>query len=133
MHRTHYYQNSSSSDDYDDALLFSKSTSFDILAANLTNEQEARIKHFDEKSQFQTKDIRKIIERVLPENVVITNPIISYIAQSAHLFAAELVETARKISQNTDPLTPDLILLAFNQLEYEGKIPGKRVTNHSMK
>jgi hypothetical protein len=41
------------------------------------------------------------------------------------LFVADLVETAKRLSDNRRPLTPDLIIIAYNELESHGKRPGK--------
>jgi hypothetical protein len=46
-------------------------------------------------------------------------------ALAVKLFVAELVETAKQMSDSPGPLTPDAIIIAFNEMENHGKIPGK--------
>ena len=118
----------STTDDDDDAIYLQPSISYDILADNLSKEETERINYFKSspKTQFKNSDIKTIIEKNLPKNIEINNRGIAYIGQAARLFTAELVETARKLSLKNEPLTPELIMLAFNQLEYMGKIPGKK-------
>ena len=126
MH-TRFESYNSTSDD-DGSTFLPPSFSFDILADNLSKEESDRLNYFNTspKTQFKNSDIKKIIEKYFPDGVEINNRGVAFIAQAARLFTAELVETARKLSLKNEPLTPELIMLAFNQLEYMGKVPGKK-------
>jgi hypothetical protein len=66
----------------------------------------------------------EVLYRSLPQNSVQANS--ALVASFAvKLFIADLVETAKRLSNNTRPLTPDLIIIAYNEMESHGKIPGK--------
>ena len=97
-----------------------------ILINDLTPEEKERIKYFEsKKAQIKPNDLKPIIEKVLPPGYELVPAARACVAQATQLFTAELIETARKLSSRHEPLTPDLIMMAFNQLEHIGKIPGR--------
>ena len=74
--------------------------------------------------QLSAKEITDMMQKAVPGAQVFNNAGLIG-SWAARLFVAELIETARRLSGNNDPLTPDLILIALSELESHGKIPGK--------
>jgi hypothetical protein len=62
-------------------------------------------------------------EAVRPAAVQKTSGVVA--CGAARLFAADLIETARRLSDDLRPLSPDMIMIAYSELEQQGKIPGK--------
>lgn len=71
------------------------------------------------------KRIKEIMQHATPSETVIQNNAAFIAMHAARLFAANVVEEARRLSGNNNPITPDLIMIAFSELEEHGKIPGK--------
>lgn len=66
-----------------------------------------------------------IVQRAVP-GVTVQKLVGNVAADAARLFVADLIETAKRMSSNKEePLTPDMIMIAYSELEGRGKIPGK--------
>jgi hypothetical protein len=95
--------------------------------SQLTDEQQGRYDFFGQSCKFRAQRIRDMMTRsVGPGTSHIQNPAVEAVARAAEFFTAELIETARSMSSEATPLTPDLIYLAFDILSRRGKIPGLR-------
>ena len=92
--------------------------------AQMSDDERKRFHIFRFNCKFPPKQVREIMRRAAPGYQVQDNCglVGSWAAQ---LFCGELVETARKLSGNNEPLTPDLIFMAFNELDSHDKLPGK--------
>lgn len=91
---------------------------------NMSDDQRKRFEVFQEKCKFPHKRVLEVMQKAVPQSTVQVKAA-RVGAWAAKLFTAELIETARRLSGNNAPLTPDLIMIAFNELESHGKIPGR--------
>ena len=93
--------------------------------SELSQEGRERLEFFHgQKCKIPQNVVSNIINDVLPEGVKIQNSAVFLASHAARLFAAEIVETARSLSNKKEPLTPDLITIAYHQMMYQRKIPG---------
>ncbi|OHT09529.1 hypothetical protein TRFO_21577 [Tritrichomonas foetus] len=100
------------------------------LIAEMTDEQRERYNLFQSTNcKFNSKKISEMMKQSIPDStqnqIKIQSSAGFVTTQAAKLFIADLLETARDLSGNNDPLTPDLIMVAYNEMENAGKIPGK--------
>ena len=94
--------------------------------AEMDPEQRQRFNLFRSSNcKFNQKKVKEMMLQHVPKSVTVQNMTVGMAAYASKLFLADLLETAREISGNNAPLTPDLILMAYSELENAGKIPGK--------
>lgn len=96
----------------------------DKMVSEMTNEQRTRFDIFQKTCKFSQNRIKEMMENVVPGTKVQQKS--AFVASLAvRLFAAELIELARDLSGNDEPLTQDLIMIALNEIIEKGTIPGK--------
>ena len=96
---------------------------------NFTEEQKNRYLHFKSVAcKFPHEIIHSKMNAALSgTSTKISANSDSLVGFSAKLFAAQLIDTARSLMDNDGPIPPDMILLAYHELETRGVIPGKGV------
>ena len=92
--------------------------------AEMSDEQHARYMHFITSCSFPVATVKSLMQEQAPEGTSIQNPAAATAANAAKLFVGEVAETARKLAKEGQPLTPDLIYVAFDLLLQQGKVPG---------
>jgi hypothetical protein len=92
----------------------------------MSNEHRQRFDLFRSDScKFPYKSVAEIMGRAV-SNAVVQAPSGRCAGWLLRDFVLDLVETAQRLAGKAQgPLTPDMIMLAYNELENRGKIPGK--------
>ena len=119
------------SDSSDDDFTVTRSESRDVRShrrtreiAEMSDEQRGRYTHFITSCSFPVATVKSLMQEHAPEGTAIQNPAAATAANAARLFVGEVAETARKLAKEGQPLTPDLIYVAFDILLQQGKVPG---------
>lgn len=99
------------------------SATVDKMISEMTEEQRKRFDIFRYACVFPQKCIKEMMEKAVP-GVKISRDSITIASSATRLFTAELIELARDLSGGTAPLTPDLIMIAFNEIVEKGTVPG---------
>ncbi|KAK8893955.1 hypothetical protein M9Y10_022384 [Tritrichomonas musculus] len=95
------------------------------MISNLSIEQKQRLDFFrSQQCKFSTSKVQEIMKEELPPGVSIKKDAVSAASRAAKLFIAELIETAKKFSTENNPITPDLIYIAYSDLSKQRKVPG---------
>lgn len=115
------------SDDAEDQASNERAEAMKKQIAEMTDEERERFYLFrDSKNcKLPQAKILEMMKSAVPSSVTIQSDAAWIGTSAAKLFIADLVETARSLSGNKDPLTPDLIMLAYNEIDHAGKLPGK--------
>ena len=92
--------------------------------SSMTDEERDRYNQFVTRCSFPVAVVKSIMQKYAPEGSVIQNPAASVASSAAKLFVSEVAETARKLAREGQPITPDLIYLAFDVLLQKGLVPG---------
>ena len=100
----------------------------EILEA-MDEDQRNRYHHFvTDQCTFPAKLIKDKMRAALEgSSIQIAANSESCVGYAAKLFAAKLIDNARALMGNDEPIPPDMILLAYHELETRGEIPGKGV------
>lgn len=91
------------------------------------NEQEKfRYELFKSKScDIPLSHLKELMSNATNRNLRVADNARIIVSKVAKLFAGQLIEKARSLQGNNQPLTPDMIMIAFSDLEAHGKIPGR--------
>jgi hypothetical protein len=114
------------SDDDDDAGEGDSSEALKKRFAAMDDDQRARFELFRSANcKVPAKWCVELMQRAVPPGVAVQASAGVVASHAVRLFVADLVETAKRLSDSRRPLTPDLVMVAYNEIESHGKIPGK--------
>jgi hypothetical protein len=114
------------SEDDDDAAENDSSEALKKRFAAMDDDQRARFELFRSGNcKIPAKWCVEVMQHALPSGVTVQGSAGIVASHATRLFIADLIETAKRMSDNRRPLTPDLIMVAYNEIESHGKIPGK--------
>ncbi|EAX95725.1 hypothetical protein TVAG_123160 [Trichomonas vaginalis G3] len=102
-----------------------KTPAMDEAYSKMTDDQKKRFDSLrSQDNHLPYKKLGEIMKKYAPENTTISDETLKLVRWAGKLFIAELVETATNIQDDGKPLTPESIMLAFNKLQDDGKLPG---------
>ncbi|KAH0785789.1 Clan CA, family C1, cathepsin L-like cysteine peptidase [Histomonas meleagridis] len=97
------------------------------MISEMTEEERTRYNIFQSQTcRFPKNKVKSLMQNAVP-GVQVQNKAVTVASFAVRLFSAELIELAREISGNEEPLTPDLIMIALNEIIDKGTIPGLEV------
>ncbi|KAK8900026.1 hypothetical protein M9Y10_002349 [Tritrichomonas musculus] len=114
---------------------FERNEAIAKVISEMTDEQRERFNLFRVGSnckppqkrikEMMLKTVQGYSDRSRPDSISVQESAAFVASSAAKLFIADLLETAKSLSDSDKPLTPDLIYLAYNEIDNAGKIPGR--------
>jgi hypothetical protein len=112
--------------DDEEAMENERSEALNKRFAAMDDDQRTRFELFRSRNcKIPPKWCTETLQRVLPSGTTVQGGAGLVASFAVKLFVADLIETAKRLSNGSRPLTPDLIIVAYNEMESRGKIPGK--------
>jgi hypothetical protein len=111
--------------DDEEAMESERSEALNKRFAAMDDDQRARFELFRSSNcKIPQKWCVEILRKTLP-GITVQGTAGLVASKAVVLFVADLIETAKRFNHTSHPLTPDLIMIAYNDMESRGKIPGK--------
>ena len=114
---------------------YERNEAINKVVSEMTDEQRERFNLFRLGSsckipknpikEMMLKTVQGYSDRSKADSIAVQDSAAVVATSAARLFIADLLETAKALNDTDKPLTPDLIFLAYNEIDSAGKIPGR--------
>lgn len=88
-------------------------------------QEDESIEQFISKNSPSGNVIKDIMERAVSVKLDIQSDAVELSSKLASLFVVNLIERAREIQGDKEPINPYSVMMAYYNMDEEGKIPGK--------
>jgi hypothetical protein len=96
----------------------------DEVLNRLTPEERDRFDYFRGACKLPDDRVHELMRSRLPPSVTVEARAVTAVADASRNFAASLAEMARSLAPSGTPITPDLVMIAFEELCRLGRVPG---------